>query len=48
VLFLLPIPVALLLAIAWVSWVSRPPRLPEAIDSVEEYRRALQRLAPRA
>ena len=45
-LFLLPIPVSLVLAIGWAAWVSRPRKPVQAIDSVEQYRRALDALAP--
>lgn len=44
-LFLLPIPISLVLAIAWVSWTSRPKRPAEAVVTVEEYQRALAILA---
>jgi hypothetical protein len=46
VLFLLPIPLSFVLAVVWAMWVSRPRRPVDAIDSVAEYRRALERLAP--
>lgn len=46
VLFLLPIPLSFVLALAWAMWVSRPRRPVDAIDSVAEYRRALDVLAP--
>lgn len=45
-LFLLPIPLSFVLAVVWAMWVSRPRRPVDAIDSVAEYRRALERLAP--
>ncbi|HVE62281.1 MAG TPA: hypothetical protein VNB94_00570 [Mycobacteriales bacterium] len=44
-LFLLPIPVSLLLAMIWVSWRSRPRRPAEAAITVEAYRKALAVLA---
>lgn len=45
VLFLLPIPVSLVLALLWVAWTTRPRRPVEAVVSVEEYQRALRVLA---
>lgn len=45
-LFLLPIPLSLVCAVVWAMWVSRPRRPADAIDSVAEYRRALEVLAP--
>ena len=45
VLFLLPIPVSLVLAMLWVAWTTRPRRPVEALVSVEEYQRALAVLA---
>jgi hypothetical protein len=46
VLFLLPIPIALLLAMVWASWASRPKRPADPIVSVEEWSRAIRLLAP--
>jgi hypothetical protein len=46
VLFLLPIPIALLLAMIWASWASRPPRPADPVTTVEEWRRAVRVLAP--
>lgn len=45
-LFLLPIPIALVLAIVWASWASRPPRPADPVTSVEEWTRAIRLLAP--
>ena len=45
-LFLLPIPVSLTLAIAWSSWERRRRQAKPAV-SVEEYQRALAALARR-
>lgn len=45
-LFLLPIPIALLLAMIWASWASRPPRPADPVTTVEEWRRAVRVLAP--
>ncbi len=44
-LFLLPIPLSLLLAILWVSWTTRPRRPAEAVVTVEQYQKALAVLA---
>ena len=44
--FLLPIPIAFILAVAWASWVSRPPKPLQPRQSVEQYRRTLAALAP--
>lgn len=44
-LFLLPIPVSLVLALLWVAWTTRPRRPVEAVVSVQEYQRALAVLA---
>lgn len=44
-LFLIPIPVSLMLALLWVAWTTRPRRPVEAVVSVEEYQRALAVLA---
>lgn len=44
-LFLLPIPVSLVLALLWVAWSTRPRPPVEAVVSVEEYQRALAVLA---
>jgi hypothetical protein len=44
--FLIPIPVSLVLALLWGSWVSRPRRPAPVTQSVEAYRRALAALAP--
>jgi hypothetical protein len=46
VAFLLPIPVSLVLAVAWCSWVSRPRRPKPVAQSVADYHRALAALAP--
>lgn len=40
-LFLLPIPVSLLLAMLWVAWTTRPRKPAEALHSVQEYQRAV-------
>ena len=45
-LFLLPIPIALVLATIWASWASRPPRPADPVVSVEEWSRAIRLLAP--
>lgn len=46
-LFLLLIPVvAVVLALAWSAWASRPPRKLSPEESVLAYQRALQALAP--
>lgn len=45
-LFLLPIPIALLLAILWASWASRPKRPADPVTTVEEWSRAIRLLAP--
>lgn len=44
-LFLLPIPISLVLALMWTSWSTRPKRPAEAVVTVEEYQRALAILA---
>lgn len=44
--FLLPIPIALVLALCWASWVSRPRRPVEPTQSVEQWGRAVAALAP--
>jgi len=46
VLFLLPIPIALVLATLWASWASRPPRPADPVTTVEEWSRAIRLLAP--
>ena len=45
-LFLLPIPIALVLATIWASWASKPPRPADPVTSVEEWSRAIRLLAP--
>lgn len=45
-LFLLPIPIALVLATIWAMWASRPPRPADPVVSVEEWSRAIRLLAP--
>lgn len=47
VAFLLPIPITLVLGLVWASWVSRPKRPADPVTTVEEWRRAIGRLAPR-
>ncbi|HEU0132603.1 MAG TPA: hypothetical protein VFQ85_16585 [Mycobacteriales bacterium] len=44
--FLLPIPITLLLGLVWTAWASRPPRPADPVTSVEEWSRAIRRLAP--
>ncbi len=44
-LFLLPIPISLVLALLWVAWTTRPKRPAEAVVTVEEYQRAVAVLA---
>ncbi len=43
-LFLLPIPVSLALAMLWAWWVSRPRPPVDATHSVEEWSRAVSAL----
>ena len=45
-LFLLPIPIALVLATLWASYASRPPRPADPVTTVEEWSRAIRLLAP--
>ncbi len=45
IVLLIPI-VALLLALAWSAWTSRPPRRLSPEASVEAHRRVLRALAP--
>ncbi len=45
-LFLLPIPIALLLAMIWASYASRPKRPADPVTTVEEWSRAIRLLAP--
>lgn len=47
-LFLLPIPIVLVLAMCWAAWRSRPPRPAEPVQTVEEWGRAVAALAPPA
>ena len=44
-LFLLPIPISLVLALMWAAWTTRPKRPAEAVVTVEEYQKALAVLA---
>ncbi|HVF19419.1 MAG TPA: hypothetical protein VNA14_04155 [Mycobacteriales bacterium] len=44
-LFLLPIPISLVLALVWAAWTTRPRRPAEAVVTVQEYQRALAVLA---
>jgi hypothetical protein len=48
VLFLLPIPIALVVGLMWASWVSRPPRPADPTVTVEQWSRAVRVLAPQA
>ena len=47
-LFLLPIPIALVVGLVWASWVSRPPRPADPTVTVEQWSRAVRVLAPQA
>jgi hypothetical protein len=48
VLFLLPIPIALVLGLVWAAWASRPPRPADPAVTVEEWSRAIRVLAPQS
>lgn len=45
-LFLLPIPISLVVAMAWASWSRRPPRPADPATTVQEWQRAVRVLAP--
>ncbi len=44
-LFLLPIPIALVVGLMWAAWASRPPRPADPAVTVEEWSRAVRVLA---
>lgn len=44
--FLLPIPIALLVGMVWTYWASRPARPADPVTTVEQWSRAISRLAP--
>lgn len=46
--FLIPIPITLVIGMVWAAWTSRPRRPADPVTTVEEWSRAIQRLAPTA